>query len=99
VDDSDVGQPVEGQLHGEHRDGSGFGRGGDQDDDSGWVEQVGHGQREHRDLHRVLVLDRVTAAVRPLVPEHHCDRNDQQNDPAGDAQRTRREMQQPAHRV
>jgi hypothetical protein len=80
VDDSDVGQPVEGQLHGEHRDGSGFGRGGDQDDDSG-------------------VLDRVTAAVRPLVPEHHCDRNDQQNDPAGDAQRTRREMQQPAHRV
>jgi hypothetical protein len=34
---------------------------GDQDDDPGRVEQVGHGQREDGDLHRVLVFGRVAA--------------------------------------
>jgi hypothetical protein len=82
----------------EHRDRACLGRQGDQDDDPGRVEQVGHGQREDGDLHGVPALDRVVAAAAGLMAEHHGHRDDQQDDAARDAQGTRREAQQPGRK-
>jgi hypothetical protein len=44
-------------------------------------------------------LTRVTAAVAALLAEHHGDRDDQQDDAAGDAQRARCEVQQPGEQA
>lgn len=71
---------------GEHRYRACLGRGGDEDDDAGRVEQVGDCEREDGSLHRVPVLVPRAAAVPAILPEHHSDRDDQQDDAAGDAQ-------------
>jgi hypothetical protein len=81
--------------YGEHRDRTGLCRQGDQDDDPGRVEQVGHGQREDSDLRRVPAFYRMVAAASGLMAKHHGYSDDQQDDAASYAQRTRREMQQP----
>jgi len=41
----------------------------------------------------------VIAGVAHLVAEHHADRDEQQDDAARDAQRTRREVQQPGQQA
>ena len=84
---------------GEHREGGGFCGGGDQDDDPGWVEQVGHGQGEDSHFHRVAFFGLVTAAVPVLLPEHHGDRDDEKDDAAGDAESARGEVQQPGQQA
>src|SRR6202011_789316 len=79
---------------GDDRDRGGFCRGGDQDDDPGRVEQIGHGEREDGDLHRVLVFGRVAVAVPVARPEDHGDRDDEQEVRAGDRRGGGGEVQQ-----
>src|ERR1700730_2055712 len=101
-----VGPPEHGDVDGDNdREGSdddtvytersSLRRDSDQSDDPGRIEEVRDRQRKDRLLHRVLARPCTAGRVRLVRAENHRDGDDQQDDPAGHAQRTRGEMEQP----
>ena len=80
------------ELHGEDAERLRLGGDRHQADDADRVEQVGHGQRELRKLHRVLASGAVAAAGRRA--EHHPHREHEQDQATGDRQGSDREVQQ-----
>ena len=66
-------------------------------DDAHRVEQIGHGQRELRELHRVFPGGAM--AVAGGWPEHHPHRQHEQDHATGDGQGSDREVQQHAQQL
>jgi hypothetical protein len=80
------------EFDGEDADRLRFGGDGDQADDAHRVEQVRHGQRELRELDRILPAARGAAVRRRF--EHHRGREYEEDHAARDRQRSDREVQQ-----